>query len=99
MKFKNTRVISGKTTIDVKQNQVYIGDAKVSLAPSEYRIFLYLSLYRGQLVGKKSIGVRATQEPDWSSAHLINMHIYNLRKKLKDAVRIVTVPRRGFVLE
>ena len=99
MKFKNTRVNSGKLIINTKYAEVYIDDTKVPLAPSEYRIFLYLSLHHGRLVDRESLGLRVMQEPDWSSTHLLNMHIYNLRKKLGSLARIVTVPRRGFVLE
>jgi DNA-binding response OmpR family regulator len=99
MKFKNTRVNSGRIVLDVKCGDVNVADKSVHLAPAEYRALFYLMLNAGELVMRDSISMRTFKDSVWRSAHLINMHIYNLRKKLGKRVKIVTIPRRGFMLE
>jgi len=99
MKFKNTRIKSGNIVINIAKSVVKISDTVISLAPSEYRIFMYLMLHKGELLSKQKVCMRTIKENAWSSSHLINMHMYNLRKKLGKMVSIVTVPRRGFLVE
>ena len=99
MIFRDTRVHAGGVLIDVKRGEVYLEEKPISLSPAEYRALLYLALHKGELVSKGAISVRTIKESALTSTHLINMHIHNLRKKLGGAVSIITVPRRGFVLE
>ncbi len=100
MRFKDTALNTSKMSIDLKNGHVRVNGNHIVLSPAEYRTLTYLLLNKGTLIQKREMEMRAIANAPFGSDHLINMHLYNLRKKLgNNAVKIITVPRRGFVLE
>jgi two-component system, OmpR family, response regulator RegX3 len=88
----------GDVTIDLTRYEVRVGDDRVALTPSEFRILTLLSERPGRVFSRREI-----MEHLWGSSHVGNqhaceVHISNLRKKIEgdpdNPQRLVTL--RGF---
>lgn len=103
MKKKNTRFFSGtkieanNVEIDIKSHRVELEGEKVSLTKTEYSILLHLFLHKDILVTSKELSSCLVEETGQGSS-AINIHIFNLRKKIKNIGFIRTVPSYGFMV-
>lgn len=95
--FDGSEIHAGHVHINMETQRVYVDGKEIFLSPIEYRILERLCRNHKFVVGKQSLEQSAM--PSSGVSHLLNTHISNLRKKLGKGVHIVTVPRRGFVLE
>lgn len=95
--FNGSTIIADAIRIDTVQKQVFVGAEKVSVSPVEYRILEHLCRHYKYVVDKRVLEQSAIHTS--GVPHLLNTHIANLRKKLGKQARIVTVPRRGFMLD
>lgn len=87
----------GELSIDTSRRRVMMGDAEVLLSAREYDILVTLAADPGKVMTRSQID-RALTLSEGSDSNALDVHIYNLRKKL-GAARIATVRGVGYALE
>ncbi|MBN1314631.1 MAG: response regulator transcription factor [Anaerolineales bacterium] len=93
----------GDLVIDTQKSQVWRGDKKISLTPTEYRLFTYLARHPGQAISRTQI-VDAVWDytADSGSEQAVTVHIRRLREKVEinpsSPTLILTVPGIGYRL-
>lgn len=87
----------GELSIDTSRRRVLIADDDVVLSAREYDILVTLAADPGKVMTRSQIE-RALILADGDDSNTIDVHIYNLRKKL-GASRITTVRGVGYALE
>lgn len=102
LRFKETKLVLNQREntieIDMSHHAVEKNGRHLSLTRMEYRILLHLALNKGRLVSKTDLEKIIFQGKNTVQGHSVNIHICNLRKKLKTALSIKTVSCHGFVL-
>lgn len=84
--------LSGGITIDTGARVVSLNGVPVEVTAREYALIEMLALQRGKVVSRTQLYDHLFAEDDESFSNLLDVHIYNLRKKLgKDSVKT----RRG----
>lgn len=89
---------AGGLRVDLTQHEVTVDGEPVSLTPSEFRILTLLAERPGRVFSRREL-----LQHLWSSRHVpdertADAHISNLRRKLGDRHRIVTVRGAGYKL-
>jgi DNA-binding response OmpR family regulator len=87
----------GELSIDTSRRRVMMGDTEVSLSAREYDILVTLAADPGKVMTRSQID-RALTLSEGGDSNALDVHIYNLRKKL-GAARIATVRGVGYALE
>ena len=87
----------GDLRIDTARRKVWVADEEISLSTREYDILQALAAQPGKVLTRGDIA-NATRQIDVHESNALDVHIYNLRKKL-GADRIATVRGVGYVLE
>jgi DNA-binding response OmpR family regulator len=83
--------------LDLKKEQVYVGDREVSLTKKEYMVLEYLLRNRGQLISRNQLLEHAWDRNVDIFTNVVDTHIKNLRKKLGKSGRIIkTVYGSGY---
>lgn len=78
------KIVLGEIEIDCASRLVYVSGTLVKLTRTEYAILKLLCLNRGRLLTRSLILDRISEEtPDCTESSL-NVHVCNIRKKLKD---------------
>lgn len=72
----------GEVHIDTKSRTVTRAGAEVPLTAREYSVLEYLALHRGEVITRTSLYDHLFDENDDSLSNVIDVHIFNLRKKL-----------------
>ncbi len=72
----------GEVRLDTAARTVTRGGEPVVLTAREYVVLEYLALHRGETVTRTSLYDHVFDENDNSISNLIDVHIFNLRKKL-----------------
>jgi two-component system OmpR family response regulator len=88
----------GKIRIDPAARKVTRHGELVELTAREYVIFEYLALHRGTLVTRSDLYEHVFDEAENSLSNLIDVHISNLRKKLRHEL-ITTRRGLGYCIE
>lgn len=100
--FRETKIVfrQRENTIEIDMNRqaAQRNGRHLPLTKTEYRILLHLALNKGRLILRTDLEEIIFQEKNTVQGHSVNIHICNLRKKLKTALSIKTVSRYGFVL-
>jgi two-component system OmpR family response regulator len=78
----NSQVAIGDVRIDTAARVVFKGDEPVVLTAREYCLVEYLALHRGKLVTRSMLYDHLFSEDDDSLSNLIEVHVFNVRKKL-----------------
>ncbi|MBG6219661.1 MULTISPECIES: response regulator transcription factor [unclassified Janthinobacterium] len=87
----------GTLSIDTSKRQVRIEGDEVTLSAREYNILVILAADPGKVMTRAQIE-RSLMLSDGIESNAVDVHIYNLRKKLGTA-RIATVRGVGYALE
>lgn len=84
-------------TIDTRSRTVSQDGAAVTLTAREYAVLEYLALHRGEVLTRTTLYEHLFDENDDSLSNVIDVHIFNLRKKLGGDL-IVTRRGQGYVI-
>lgn len=84
--------------IDTRARKVTRASQPVTLTAREYSILEYLALHRGEVVTRTSLYEHLFDESDDTLSNLLDVHIFNLRKKLGPDV-IATRRGQGYCME
>jgi DNA-binding response OmpR family regulator len=87
----------GGLRIDTARRRVSVDDVAVALSAREYDILAALASEPGKVMTRRELD-RSSQLVDTAESNALDVHIYNLRKKLGNQ-RIGTVRGVGYVLE
>ncbi|MCH6258458.1 response regulator transcription factor [Puniceicoccaceae bacterium K14] len=88
----------GDIQINMNTGKVFRGDEEVALTSMEYSILLKLSSELGKIISTQELLDAVLDENDDSMSNSLNVHIFNIRKKLgKDSIK--TVRGRGYFVE
>lgn len=95
--FSGTNIESSGVVMNLRDHVVMVEGEIVSFTKTEYSILLHLFLHKDRIVSNKELSLYLGEEIKKDSLAL-NIHIFNLRKKIKDPHLIKTVPRYGFTI-
>ena len=100
MKFKYFHIELGDVAIDLRSRTVYAKGKVIRLTKTEYKLLLFLLLHQDRIVSKDelSFAVKSKSEDENKLNHLLSMHIFNLRNKLKNSIKVVSIPKKGFII-
>ncbi len=90
---------AGRLALDVRRHEAKVDSAVVDLSPTEYRLLEHLMRHPGQALTRQAIlsavwGFDSEPEPN-----AVDLYVHYLRRKLGDAVAIVTVRGVGYRLD
>jgi DNA-binding response OmpR family regulator len=89
-------------TIDFTSRRVIINNQELELTSTEYKMLSYISLNAGRVVTPDQLLVKVWGEEYIGAAHLLQVNIARLRKKLgdnaKDPEYILTRPGIGYIM-
>ncbi len=88
----------GDVTIDLALRRVFKAGEIVALSAREYSILEYLALHRGKIVTRSDLFEHLHDETEIPLSNLVDVHVFNLRKKLGTDF-IVTYRGQGFSLD
>lgn len=94
----SAQIALGDVAIDLASRRVTKAGALVSLSGREYSILEYLALHRGKIVTRSDLFEHLHDETEIPLSNLVDVHVFNLRKKL-GADFIKTYRGQGFSLE
>ncbi|HVU25211.1 MAG TPA: response regulator transcription factor [Opitutus sp.] len=92
------RVEIGEVAIDPRARTVTNAGAPVALTAREYTVLEYLALHRGEVVSRTELYEHVFDEHDTTLSNLIDVHVFNLRKKLGHEL-IATRRGHGYCIE
>lgn len=87
----------GALRMDPSSRQVWLGDRLVELSLREYEVLQIFMLHAGRVLTRKQIEQQLYQWGTEVSSNTVEVHIYNLRKKLRSDV-IETLRGVGYML-
>ena len=95
--FKGVKIKANNLVVDIKNHIVKINDQPVALTKTEYQLLVYLLLKNNRVIEKNEL-IKHTLSGSAKTNHLINTHILNLRKKVKNNLKIKTISNQGFMI-
>lgn len=97
-KLKSTVELDG-CRIDLTGHKVYEDGEEIQLKPMEYDLFLFLCRNRNVAFTRNQLLDKIWGGDYGGETRTVDVHVANLRKKLKAASRIQTIPKLGYRLE
>ncbi len=88
----------GEVKIDTRARTVSVGGQPVPLTAKEYMILEYLAHHRGKVITRTELYEHVFDERADTMSNLLDVHVYNLRKKLACDL-IVTRRGLGYCIE
>lgn len=88
----------GKTAIDTRARTVAVEGQLIPLTAKEYMILEYLAQHRGKVVTRTELYEHVFDERADTKSNLLDVHVYNIRKKLGWAL-IATRRGHGYCIE
>ena len=88
----------GDVLIDTRARSVNRAGQPVTLTAREYAILEYLALHRGEVVTRTALYEHLFDESDDTLSNLVDVHVFNLRKKLGQQL-IATRRGQGYCIE
>jgi two-component system OmpR family response regulator len=88
----------GQVVIDTRARTVTHAGSPVTLTAREYAILEYLGLHRGEVVTRTALYEHLFDESDDTLSNLLDVHVFNLRKKLGQQL-ITTRRGQGYCIE
>jgi two-component system OmpR family response regulator len=77
-----SRIQLGDVVVDTRARTVTRAGQPVALTAREYAILEYLALHRGQVVSRTALYEHLFDETDDTLSNLVDVHVFNIRKKL-----------------
>ncbi len=99
MNFKETSICLNAFNLNIKNRKATLAGKPLNLTKTEYKILLYLLLHQGQITPKEHISKYLSFTEKIDESHSLNMHIWNLRKKIGPAFRIITMGNKGYIIK
>lgn len=78
----HSRIELGEVVVDTRARTVTRAGQPVALTAREYAILEYLALHRGQVVSRTALYEHLFDETDDTLSNLVDVHVFNIRKKL-----------------
>ena len=78
------RVVRGPLTIDMSRHEVRVGDAMLTLTPTEMRLLHFLASHPGRVFPRAHLLSRVIGEDAIVTDRNIDVHVRALRQKLGD---------------
>jgi len=88
----------GKVEINTASRRVAKEGVPVPLTSREYNVLEYLALHRGKIVTRTDFYEHLIDESETPLSNLVDVHVFNLRKKLGQSF-IVTYRGQGYSIE
>jgi DNA-binding response OmpR family regulator len=95
--FSGTKIEARSVEMDIRNHTVNTGEGRVPLTKTEYRILFHLFLHKNSIVSYREL-LGCLDEKTKENPLVLNIHICKLRKKIKDAHIIRTIPMYGFTI-
>jgi two-component system, OmpR family, response regulator len=92
------QIILGDVVIDTRARSVTRQGESLMLTGREYSILEYLALHRGEVVSRTVLYEHLFDENEDSLSNLLDVHVFNIRKKLGHDL-IVTRRGQGYLIE
>jgi two-component system OmpR family response regulator len=92
------QIVLGDVTVDTRARSVERQGDPLTLTAREYAILEYLALHRGEVVSRTTLYEHLFDENDDTMSNLLDVHVFNLRKKLGQGL-IVTRRGQGYLIE
>ena len=86
------KIVLGDVAIGTRARTVAVGGQAVALTATEYAILEYLALQQGKVVSRTELFDHVFDERADSLSNLLDVHVYNIRRKL---ARPLIATRRG----
>lgn len=91
-------IIIGSVRLDTRARTVTVDQKPVALTAKEYIILEYLALQQGKVISRAELFEHVFDENEDTMSNLLDVHIYNIRKKL--ACDLITTRRgQGYCIE
>lgn len=94
----NPEIALGDVVMDTRARTVAAAGKVVPLTATEYMILEYLALQRGKVVSRTELFEHVFDELADTKSNLLDVHVYNIRKKLGWAL-IATRRGHGYCIE
>lgn len=94
-------LICGNLSLDPKRRVVHVGDLRVPLTGKEFTILEYFLINKDSILSQDQIATRLWEVEKSAESNAVNVHIHNLRKKLRQngsLAHIETVRGMGYRL-
>ncbi len=89
----------GRATVDAARREVFVDDEPVPFTTREFDLLRFLAERPGRALSRQQI-LDGVWGPEWyGDQRTVDVHIAQVRKKLGDAVQIVTVRGIGYRLD
>jgi two-component system, OmpR family, response regulator len=92
------QITLGDVVIDIRARTVTRERELLTLTAREYAILEYLALHRGEVVSRTVLYDHLFDENDDTMSNLLDVHVFNIRKKLGHDL-IVTRRGQGYLIE
>lgn len=92
------QIALGDVTVDTRARSVTREGDPLTLTAREYAILEYLALHRGEVVSRTTLYEHLFDENDDTMSNLLDVHVFNLRKKLGQEL-ILTRRGQGYLIE
>ena len=86
------KIVLGDVAIDTRARTIAVAGQPVALTATEYAILEYLALQQGKVVSRTELYEHVFDEQADSLSNLLDVHVYNIRRKL---ARPLITTRRG----
>ena len=88
----------GDVALDTRSRSVTRAGEAITLTAREYAILEYLALHRGEVISRTTLYEHLFDENDDTLSNLVDVHVFNLRKKLGQQL-ITTRRGQGYCIE
>ncbi|MBP6949236.1 MAG: response regulator transcription factor, partial [Candidatus Pacebacteria bacterium] len=95
--FSGTKIDNEYVEMDIRDHTVKAKGERINLTKTEYSILFHLFLHKDTVVSNRDL-FSCLDIHTKSNSHALNIHIFNVRKKIKDMNFIRTVPNYGFTI-
>jgi two-component system, OmpR family, response regulator len=92
------QITLGDLSIDTRARSVTRRGNSLTLTAREYAILEYLALHRGEVISRTALYNHLFDENDDTMSNLVDVHVFNIRKKLGCDL-IVTRRGEGYLIE
>jgi len=92
------QIALGEVVIDTRARSVTRQGEPLTLTAREYAILEYMALHRGEVVSRTALYEHLFDENEDSLSNLLDVHVFNIRKKLGHDL-IVTRRGQGYLIE
>jgi DNA-binding response OmpR family regulator len=89
-------IVHGDLKVDAGRHEVHVGDEEIQLAPKEFDLLWELLDHRGLVLTRDQLLERVWGYTFAGDTRTVDVHVRQLRRKLRDASPIVTVWGVGY---